>query len=343
MSDQTSSEKDGFIPHYANPVLVNSPLFKGLSELELNAVTAFLERRKIKQGEAVFNEGDAGEDMFILLSGDLSAFVAQSDGTQCYMFSIPPGDFFGEMSIIADEPRSATISATMDSEVVVFQAIDFYRIIYEHPMIGVKMLFAIAAVQNIWMDRTAQHMRDLMSWGETARRRAITDDLTGLYNRHFLDTSIRERLSNGSLELRKMSLLIMDLDNIHEVNTKYGSRAGDRILTAVAEVLRKLMRTGDICTRLEGDEFAVLLPDVDGVAAKRVAERIRETVSIQKIAVVSPEENGEPVVISIHTSIGIAEAPASLEEDGNSLFDRAHEALKKAKAGGRNRVELIEN
>jgi diguanylate cyclase (GGDEF)-like protein len=182
-----------------------------------------------------------------------------------------------------------------------------------------------------------------MSWGETARRRAITDDLTGLYNRHFLETSIRERLSNGSLELRKMSLLILDLDNIHEVNNKYGSRAGDRILTAVAEALRNLMRSGDICARLEGDEFAILLPDVDGSAAKHIAERIRETVSIQKIAVVPQEETGEPVVLSIHTSVGIAEAPASPEENEDSLFDRAREALKKAKAGGRNRVELIEN
>jgi diguanylate cyclase (GGDEF)-like protein len=333
MNDQTSPEKDTFIPHYANPVLINSPLFTGLSDLELNAVTAFLERRKIKQGELIFNEGDTGEDMYILLSGDLSAFVAQSDGTQCYMFSIPPGDFFGEMSIIANEPRSATISAKADSEVVVFQAIDFYRIIYEHPMIGVKMLFAIAAVQNIWLDRTARHMRDLLSWGETARRRAITDDLTGLYNRYFLDTSIKERLSNGSLELRKMSLLILDLDNIHEINSNYGSRAGDRILTSVAEVLRNLMRSGDICTRLEGDEFAILLPDVDGVGAKYFADRIRETISIQKIAVASGEENGESVIPSINISIGIAEAPASLEEDVNSFFDRAREELKKARGG----------
>ncbi|MDR1318002.1 MAG: cyclic nucleotide-binding domain-containing protein, partial [Treponema sp.] len=94
-----------------DPVLVKSPLFSNLSDLEFNAVSAFLERRRIKKGAAVFKEGDEGEDMFILLSGSLSAFVSQSDGTQRWMFDIKPGDFFGEMSVIAHEPRSATLTA----------------------------------------------------------------------------------------------------------------------------------------------------------------------------------------------------------------------------------------
>ncbi|WP_010256228.1 GGDEF domain-containing protein [Treponema primitia] len=341
MSDQTSGNNGELVPFFADPVLINSPLFSSLSDLEFNAVTTFLERRPIKRGAVIFNEGDAGEEMFVLLSGDLSAFVAQSDGTPRYMFSIPPGDFFGEMSIIANEPRSATISAKEDSELVVLQALDFYRIIYMHPMIGVKMLFAIAGVQNIWLDRTAQHLRDLMSWGETARRRAITDDLTGLYNRRFLDNSIKERIKNGSLELRKMSLMVMDLDNIHEINDRYGSHAVDRILVTVADVIRGIMRTGDICARLDGDEFAILLPDVNVEVAKSIAERVRELVSIQKIIVASSEESREPVTLSIHTSIGIAEAPTRLEaEDEIKVIDRALAALRKAKEGGKNRVEV---
>ena len=129
----------------SDPVVVHSFLFSGLSELEFNAITAFLDRRQVKKGEPIFNEGDSGEDLFILYSGALSAFVSQSDGTQRWMFDIKPGDFFGEMSIIAHEPRSATLTAREDTELMVLHGIDFYRIIFEHPMIGVKMLKSIGA------------------------------------------------------------------------------------------------------------------------------------------------------------------------------------------------------
>jgi CRP-like cAMP-binding protein len=124
----------------ADPVLVKSPLFSNMSELEFNAITAFLERMRVRKNTVVFKEGDAGEDMFILLSGSLSAFLSQSDGTQRWLFDVKPGDFFGEMSIIANETRSVTLIAKEDSDVMVLQGIDFYRIIFEHPMIGFKML-----------------------------------------------------------------------------------------------------------------------------------------------------------------------------------------------------------
>ncbi|MDR1374539.1 MAG: cyclic nucleotide-binding domain-containing protein, partial [Treponema sp.] len=164
----------------ADPVLIQSSIFAAMSELEFNAVTAFLERRRVDAGAQVFKEGDTGEELFILLSGELNAYVSQSDGTQRWMFKVRPGDFFGEMSVIAGEPRSATILAKTASNVMVLQGIDFYRIIFEHPMIGVKMLTAIGAVQNMWLEQSSRHLKDLMSWGETARRRAITDELTGL-------------------------------------------------------------------------------------------------------------------------------------------------------------------
>jgi diguanylate cyclase (GGDEF)-like protein len=323
-----------------DPVLTNSPLFKNLSELEFRAIAVFLEYRSIKQGEVIFHEGDAGEEMFILLSGEMSASVGQSDGTQRYMFSIPPGDFFGEMSIIANEPRSATIVAKEDSNVVALQGIDFYHIIYEYPMIGVKLLFAITAVQNVWLDRTANHLRSLMRWGEDARRRAITDDLTGLYNRRFLDSTIRERFENGSLELRKLTLMVIELNNIEEISKLYGSPMGDRVFSSVADILRGMMRSGDICARLEGrDEFAVLLPDADGPTAVRIAERVRDKISLQKITIPAVSEIESAMVLSVYTSIGIAEAP-SAGMDENSLLDSALTALRRAKEKGRNQVEL---
>lgn len=333
-----SVEKTTFSPNQ-DPVLVNSPLFSGMSALEMNAISAFLERSRIKTGDVVFTEGDVGKEMYILLSGRLSAYVKQPDGTQRRMFEIKPGDFFGEMSIIANETRSATLTAMEDTVVMVLPGIDFYRIIFDHPMIGIKMLESISQVQNIWLDQMSHHLSDLTRWGESARRRAITDELTGLYNRRFLDESIKDRFEQGSVGIRNMCLLMMDLDKIHAVNENHGTPAGDQVFMSVAEVLRSCTRAGDICARFSGDEFAVFLPDTDSNDAKTIAERIRESVANFKIMVPRTPDVIEKVGIYVRTSIGVAVAPfhANTRE---SLFMIADNALRKAKELGRNRVEF---
>jgi diguanylate cyclase (GGDEF)-like protein len=328
-----------FLPPVNDPVLRQSPLFAGMSDLEFNAVTAFLERLKVKKGSVLFREGDKGEDMFILLSGNLSAYVSQSDGTRRRLFEIKPGDFFGEMSLIAGEPRSATLTAKEDTDIMVLQGIDFYRIIFEHPMVGIKILKAIGRTQNIWLDQSSRNLSDLTRWGESARLRAITDELTGLYNRRFIEDSVKGRFEQGAVGIRTMSLLMMDLDKIHEINERHGPPAGDQVFIVLAEIIRGFTRSGDICARLSGDEFAVFLPDTGAEEARRIAERIRETAAARKISVPQTPGAAEKAAINIRVSIGIAAAPVHAGT-AESLFLLADGALRKAKGKGRNRVEM---
>ena len=322
-----------------DPVFKKSSLCQELSELEFNAVTAFLEPRRINEGEVIFNEGAVGEEMYILVHGRVSAWVSQVDGTQRRMFGLNSGDFFGEMSIIANETRSATIMAAEDSELLVLHNTDFYRLVFEYPMIGKKLLNAIIRVQNIWLEQTSRHLGDLMRWGETARRRAISDELTGLYNRRFLEESASGHFTKGIVGLRSLSLMMMDLDKIHEINNSYGTKAGDMVFIAVADVLRSATRTGDICARLSGDEFAVLLPDTEPKEAAEIAEKVRQIIEPKKIKVPgSPDGTGQ-AEISVRTSIGIASAPVHTD-CWEGLLTAADNALHKAKELGRNRVEM---
>ncbi|MDR2210078.1 MAG: GGDEF domain-containing protein [Spirochaetaceae bacterium] len=323
----------------ADPVLINSPLFASMSELEFNAVTAFMERRRFSAGDTIFNEGDHGEDMFILLSGSLSAYRKQSDGTQRWMFDISPGAFLGEMSIIANEPRSATIKAKENSDLMVLQGIDFYRIVFEHPMVGIKMLNSIGEVQKGWLNQASRHLKDLVQWGETARRRAITDELTGLYNRNFLEESIKDRFKIGAVGARKMSLIMMDLDKVHEINDRYGPAGGDQVIISVANVLKTMGRPGDIAARLSGDEFALLLPDTAGEDAVTVAEKIREKVSNQPVQVAKSPGSQDTAILQVRTSMGVAVAPRHADNVRDLVF-AADTALRRAKELGRNRVEL---
>ena len=320
--------------------LEESPIFGELNEGEFNTVANLLKPIHAEKGDIIFKEGDSGEDVYILLSGLLSASGLQSDGKQRWLFDIGPGEFFGEMSIIAHEPRSATITAKENSVVMMIRSIDFYRLITYNPIIGYKILHAISVIQNQWLDQSSKAYNDLTRWGETARRRAITDEMTGLYNRRFLEDSISQRFNNHSMNFRIMSLLMMDLDKIHDINDKYGPKAGDLVIISASNIASSCLRPGDIPARLSGDEFAILLPDTDSADAAKAAERIREKIEKQDIVVPAKAGSSETITIKTRTSIGIANAPShagNLED----LFEAADAALRKAKDLGRNRVEIF--
>jgi len=314
-------------------------LFTGLNEEELLIVKEALKTVHISKGESVFKEGDNGEELFVLLSGAMNAYGTQSDGTQRKLFDIKLGDFFGEMSIIAHEPRSATITATEDSVLIKLAKTDFYRIISDYPATGYKILRSIGIIQNLWLDQSSKSYSDLIRWGESARRRAITDEMTGLYNRSFLEESIKEHFGSQSMKLRIMSMLMIDLDKIHFINGNYGTMAGDLIITCAGEIIRSCLRPGDIPARLSGDEFAILLPDTESENAASVAEHIRKKIENKQVEVPASPGSNETVLIGTHTSIGIAAAP-SHASTAEELFEKSDTALRKAKELGRNRVEI---
>jgi len=314
-------------------------LFSALNEDEFKIASGVLKTLHITKDETLFYEGDKGEDMFIHFSGTLSAYGTQSDGNKRKLFNVVTGEFFGEMSVIANTPRSVTITATEDSIAIKIKGSDFYRIIRDYPTIGSKILRSISIVQNEWLDQSSKSVSDLVRWGETARRRAITDEMTGLYNRRFLEDTIKEHFNIQSTNSRIMSLLMMDLDKIHGINDRHGSKAGDIVITAAAEIIRSCLRQGDIPARLSGDEFAILLPDTDKKNAVKIAESIREKIENHQVEVPAAPASEEKVMIGTRTSIGIAIAPyhaRTLEE----LEETSDIALRKAKELGRNRVEV---
>ena len=325
-----------------HPTLSETTLFSELNEEEFNIVASVLEPSYVKKGDPIFHEGDAGRDMYILYSGAIKAFGTQSDGNQRLLFELKQrGQLFGEMSMVTSEPRSMTIIAAENSVVLMFRITDFFRIISQRPIIGFKILKAIILVENQKLDQSSKSYNDLVRWGETARRRAISDEMTGLYNRRFLEDSIKERFSNQSTNFRTISLLMIDLDKLHSVNGCYGNKTGDLVITVAAGAIRSCLRPSDIPTRLAGDEFAVLLPDTSRKNAVTVARRIKE--NIAKVRVDVPENPGtaEKVTLSVQASIGIATAPDHANTT-QEFINAADSALKKAKELGRNRVEVFD-
>jgi len=161
---------------------------------------------------------------------------------------------------------------------------------------------------------------------------SVTDPLTGLYNRRYLDSQVEVLVDNAANRGRPLSLLMLDVDYFKAVNDTYGHAAGDRVLRELANRIRKHIRAVDLGFRVGGEEFVIVLPDTEADVALRVAERLRKAVSARAF----PLNNGKGA-LPVTISVGIA-AFASPDDTLATLLKRADEALYKAKREGRNRV-----
>ena len=161
---------------------------------------------------------------------------------------------------------------------------------------------------------------------------AVTDPLTGLYNRRYLESHF-ERMSDRLKEEGKpISLLMLDIDHFKQVNDTFGHDAGDQVLQDIAKRIVSNLRGFDTAVRFGGEEFVILLPDSPLSAAVGSAERLCESMSSAPVPV---SGGGEP--ISITASLGAATMLAG-EDSLEDLLRRADGALYQAKESGRNRV-----
>ncbi|MGL4541976.1 MAG: diguanylate cyclase [Polymorphobacter sp.] len=174
----------------------------------------------------------------------------------------------------------------------------------------------------------------LSSEARSTQLLANTDAVTGLYNRRYLDVELAETVARARAGGQPLVVLMLDIDAFKPVNDRFGHAAGDRALQAVAARLVASVRGSDIVARYGGDELVVLMPDTDLVTARRVAERLRETVEATPI----DGPDARTAAIRITVSIGVA-ALDSHDTDAAGLLSRADAALFVAKRAGRNRVE----
>ncbi len=165
---------------------------------------------------------------------------------------------------------------------------------------------------------------------EQVQRLAITDSLTGLYNRgHFFELAEHE-LQSARRYQHPLSAMMLDIDRFKLVNDTYGHAGGDQVLQAIAECCRQVMRKVDVLGRLGGEEFAIIMPETDLAAACQVAERLR-----QSIAEKTFDTEAGPVRVTVSIGVSTLDDRYSKPE---ALVAGADQALYVAKRNGRNRV-----
>ncbi|CAN0542536.1 unnamed protein product, partial [Laminaria digitata] len=166
---------------------------------------------------------------------------------------------------------------------------------------------------------------------------AVTDSLTGLYNRRYLETHYEELSRDLRGGGKPISMLIMDVDRFKAVNDDYGHAAGDEVLRGLAQRVLGGIRGFDTAIRLGGEEFVVLMPNVDGRSAAVAANRLREMVEAKPFDI---DDSGGSLTITM--SVGVATGAAG-EIELSDLLERADQALYAAKNGGRNQVVIADD
>jgi two-component system cell cycle response regulator len=160
---------------------------------------------------------------------------------------------------------------------------------------------------------------------------AVTDDMTGLYNRRYFDRHLGVMLGKAHSQERDMALMILDIDHFKSVNDTHGHDIGDAVLKEFAARLKRNIRGVDLACRFGGEEFVVLMPDTDYRQAEMVAERVRQAVAERVFEV------GATRAISVTVSAGVT-LNEKISDTPETLIKRADVALYRAKREGRNRV-----
>ncbi|HEX8989772.1 MAG TPA: GGDEF domain-containing protein [Rhodocyclaceae bacterium] len=167
-----------------------------------------------------------------------------------------------------------------------------------------------------------------------AREAALADALTGLVNRRGFDMALGASLASRDPEEAGPSLLILDIDHFKRVNDSYGHLFGDKVIRAVAQILKDNVKEMDVAARYGGEEFCILLPKTPLDGARHVAEKIRSLVERSRVRRIDNNETVANVTISLG---------AACYRDGESALEfvaRADRALYQSKLGGRNRTTL---
>jgi len=189
--------------------------------------------------------------------------------------------------------------------------------------------FNISVVFTMFAYLSSYYYRSIVATQKRLSKLAMTDSMTGLYNRrHIMNVidyeAVRQKRSSAPL-----SLIIVDLDHFKSINDRYGHETGDAVLIVVSQLIRKSIREQDSAARWGGEEFLIVLPDTDLEQAILIAQRIREMVATNAVTV-----DGQTIFTSATLGVSVYQGG----ETTSKAIARADELLYEGKKAGRNRV-----
>jgi diguanylate cyclase (GGDEF)-like protein len=172
----------------------------------------------------------------------------------------------------------------------------------------------------------------LIYWEKKYHKQALTDSVTSIYNRSYLEQSLKYELEKAKERRTLLSIIMIDIDNFKAINDSFGHRSGDLVLEQVADLIQANIRDVDFVARYGGEEFIVALPEIGPDRALEIAERIRN--AIEQSSFIGANLAS---AISLTVSCGLAAYPVTAK-NLDELMQKADEFMYEAKRAGRNQV-----
>ncbi len=303
---------------------------------ELAAIERYFTLKRYKKGDVVIEQNSIKKELFIIIEGKIVSTMVLPETIEKKQKEYGPGDFFGEMSLLGERPSFDTFVAEKDSHLFTLQEKELELLIEKSPVIAVKFITQLLTLIIQRLRDSSKFLADVVQWGEDASRRSITDNLTGIYNRTFLEDALVNFFNTSKSNNKNLSLIMLDIDNFRKTNDILGDEAGNNIILDSVKLINDIISKHGIMARYGGDEFSILLPEANLESALKIAEDIRMTIEKHDF---SKYLQGKDIPIT--TSIGVSSFPETAT-DFNTFKDKADKSLLKAKDSGRNRVVSLE-
>jgi diguanylate cyclase len=284
---------------------------------------------RIAQGQSILQTNDRGGRLYIVLRGSLNIepMTTQGGDADGPPTKVLPGECVGELSVLDEESSAFTITAVQETDLLTIDADRLWQLIDESNGIARNLLRLLS-----FRVRAANaQLRRRQKVGEFYRQLSMTDGLTGLYNRAWLNENLSSMIVYAHATAQPLSIVIIDLDHFKQFNDMHGHLTGDEALKTASRVLSEALRPTDFAARYGGEELLVILPGSNQTAGVMVAQRLCER--LQQAVVFADMRKPLP---HITASFGVAEL--KLAQDAHSLISAADTALYQAKAAGRNCV-----
>ena len=304
-------------------VLQTSPLFQGVSSRLLVEKLSESGLRTLNSSEALLVPGQANNIIYVILSGRLSIQLKGSGVEPIAMLG--EGECVGEESLIGDVHIPAYVIAATDCRLLAIDHATSWELIDSSHQAAHNML----SVLSMRIRPAAQVITECQETHHGFSGSPIIDELTGLYNRQWIEEKIKRYLRRYAFDKQSSCLMMLVIDRFKELSEKYGQLGSEQVLHDTARTMLSCLRPDDQAGHFDGERFAVFMPNTtlaDGCAG---AERLRA--AINESLIVLPSGDALPPI-----SVSLGVSPADLDDTLASLFARANEALQHAIESGGN-------
>jgi diguanylate cyclase (GGDEF)-like protein len=276
-------------------LLAALPLFRSLTAEQRDLLLDSATEQTFTAGHVLIRESDPPDRLFVILSGRVRVLeIATDSPVELIVGELGVGEILGELSVLRNQPRSATVVAVERTHCLVIPQSEFLKVLQSSAEMAVSLLRMLAG--RLY---------------ETDRRlsRFAPDPVTGLAGRRAFHDQYRRLAAVARRRKTGALLLVVDVLQLRSINDRFGYGAGDDVLRTVADALVEATRTTDLIVRHGGDEFVVFYPDAEVADIETVIARVND-----KIKSLSGKR-GIPVAITCNFGVAYAQAPPESAED----------------------------